>query len=66
MKLEPMQRPTVCMSVYFRDVTDQEQQDAVIRASEERPKLAFDAGELSFWNIDPVAKVQTATKRSAT
>jgi len=54
------------LSVDFRHVTDPAQRDAVIRASEERPKLAFDAGERSFWNIDPVAKVQTSTKRSAT
>ncbi|MDB5892153.1 MAG: multi-sensor hybrid histidine kinase [Polaromonas sp.] len=51
------------LSVYFRDVTDQKRLDEVLRASEERRRMAFDAAELGSWNIDPVTRALTSDER---
>ncbi len=50
------------LSVYFRDVTDQQLAEERLRASEERRRLALDGAELGAWNVDPATR---ATKTDA-
>ena len=48
------------LSVYFRDVTKQKHIADLLRASEERRRLALDAAELGTWNFEPASRaVQT-------
>ena len=48
------------LTVYFRDVTEQKISEELLRASEEKRRLALDAAELGTWNFDPASgRVQT-------
>ncbi|MGH7055315.1 MAG: ATP-binding protein, partial [Stellaceae bacterium] len=45
------------ISVYLRDITEQKQAQEALRASEARLRLATDAAEVGFWDVDPVNDV---------
>ncbi len=51
------------ISIYFRDVSGAKEQEAELRASEERRRLALEAAELGAWNIDPSGPTLTADHR---
>ena len=44
------------LSVYFRDVTDRKQTEELLRASEDRRRLALDAAELGMWHVEPATR----------
>ena len=44
------------LSVYFRDVTDRKQTEELLRASEDRRRLALDAAELGMWHVEPTTR----------
>ena len=45
-----------------RDLTERDKAEELLRASEERRRLALDAAELGMWNVDPATR---ATKTDA-
>ncbi len=48
------------LSVYFRDVTAEKRTERLLRASEERQRLALDAAELGMWHVEPANRtIQT-------
>ena len=47
------------LTVYFRDVTEKKYGEELLRASEERRRLALDAAELGTWFVDPATRVTT-------
>ena len=51
------------LSVYFRDVTEQKHAAELLRASEERRRLALDAAELGTWFVDPATRVTKTDAR---
>jgi PAS domain S-box-containing protein len=50
------------LSVYFRDVTESRRTQELLRASEQRQRMALDAAELGMWHVDPATR---ATKTDA-
>ena len=53
----------VGISVYFRDVTESRQTQELLRASEERQRLALDAAELGMWHVDPATRTTRTDAR---
>jgi len=51
------------LSVYFRDVTDSMRIEELLRASEERQRLALDAAELGMWHVDPATRITRTDAR---
>ena len=51
------------LSVYFRDVTDAKRSEELLRASEERCRLALDAAELGMWHVEPTSGAITTDAR---
>ena len=51
------------LSIYFRDVTEQHHSGALLRASEERRRLALDAAELGMWHVDPETRITQTDAR---
>ncbi|MGH7112073.1 MAG: PAS domain S-box protein, partial [Stellaceae bacterium] len=45
------------ISVYLREITEQKQAQEALHASEGRLRLATDAAEVGFWDVDPVNDV---------
>ena len=50
------------LSVYFRDVTESRRTQELLRASEQRQRMALDAAELGMWHVEPATR---ATKTDA-
>ena len=46
-----------------RDLTERNKAEDLLRASEERRRLALDAAELGMWHVDPTTRVTTTDAR---
>ena len=51
------------LAVYIRDITDQKQWEARLTASEERLRLALDAGSIGVWDLDLASGSMTWSDR---